>query len=157
MEFWYKRIAEDLSELPDFIEYYEKEYLLARPELSLKGRIEQTSGRLPVIIEHRFSQLQDIEAVLELLNIQIRKTRGIVFKQYYENVKSARALTAKECDRYVDANDDVNTYAMLINQVALLRNQYLGILKGLDNKSYQLNNISKLKAAGLDDALIDID
>jgi hypothetical protein len=33
----------------------------------------------------------------------------------------------------------------------MLRNQWLGIIKALDIKQWQLSNIIKLRAAGLDD------
>lgn len=154
MDFWNKRVADDLGELPPFLDHYEEEYKQAKKDLTLKGKIEITSSTLPAILEHRFAQLQDIEAVLEHLNIRLRKLRSGVFKNWFENVKSARALSAKECERYVDNDDNVVALEEIINKVAFVRNLYLGLLKGLDNKSYQLNNISKLRAAGLDDAAL---
>jgi hypothetical protein len=39
----------------------------------------------------------------------------------------------------------------IINEFAMLRNQWLGIIKALDIKGYQINNIIKLRAAGLED------
>ena len=39
----------------------------------------------------------------------------------------------------------------IINEFAMLRNQWLGIIKGLDIKQWQLSNIIKLRAAGLED------
>ena len=38
------------------------------------------------------------------------------------------------------------------NEFALLRNKYLGLLKAIDAKQFQINNIVKLRVAGLDDA-----
>jgi hypothetical protein len=42
----------------------------------------------------------------------------------------------------------------VINEFAMLRNQWLGIIKGLDIKGYQINNIIKLRAAGLEDIVL---
>ena len=39
-----------------------------------------------------------------------------------------------------------------INEFALVRNKYLGLLKAIDAKQFQINNIVKLRVAGLDDA-----
>jgi hypothetical protein len=63
-------------------------------------------------------------------------------------------LSSRDCDRYVDGEQDVVDFEILINDVALLRNQYLGVIKGLDIKQWQLSNIVKLRTAGLDDASI---
>ena len=42
----------------------------------------------------------------------------------------------------------------IINEFALLRNKWLGILKGLDQKQWQITNITKLRVAGMEDASI---
>jgi hypothetical protein len=42
----------------------------------------------------------------------------------------------------------------IINEFAMLRNQWLGIIKSLDIKQWQLSNIIKLRAAGLEDISI---
>jgi hypothetical protein len=43
---------------------------------------------------------------------------------------------------------------MLINIVSNIRNRYLGIMKGLENKAFQINNITKLKCQGLEDSYV---
>ena len=44
--------------------------------------------------------------------------------------------------------------AKIINDFALIRNQWLGITKGLDQKQWQITNIVKLRVAGMEDATI---
>ena len=39
----------------------------------------------------------------------------------------------------------------LINEFALLRNKFHGLAKALDAKQFQINNIVKLRVAGLED------
>ena len=39
----------------------------------------------------------------------------------------------------------------IINEVALLRNKWLGVMKGIDSKQWQLSNLVKLKVAGMED------
>lgn len=156
MDLWYKKIKNDLTLLPDFIEFYEKEYEQAKIEVKLLGvgSIERAAASIPHEVEHRFSQLQDIEAVLRHLNIQYERMRSEVFKKWFENQKAARALSARDAERYVDQDNDVCTLAELCNDTSLIRNMFLAILKGIDSKSYSINNITKLRAAGLEDARI---
>jgi hypothetical protein len=49
----------------------------------------------------------------------------------------------------------VVTMATLINEVALVRNKYLALIKGLEQKSYNISNIIKLRIVGMEDAHID--
>lgn len=148
-ELWYPKVKEDQSNVIDFLDFYYSELEEARKELKLSGMLEKHSAALPSVVEKRFNQLQDIEAVLELLNIELRKTRSKIFRKYLEGYN--RALKEREAKEYVDGEQEVVNMTELVNEVALLRNHYLGIMKGLDNKSFQINNITKLRTAGLDD------
>jgi len=146
---WYNRVVANLGEIPDFIAHYERELDQARAEVRLGGLVERNIKELPGITEHRFNQLQEIEAVLNYLNIQLRKIRRKHFQKYLEGY--ARALTSRDAEKYVDGEDEVIDFETIINEVALLRNKYLGILKGLDSKQWMSGHIVKLRTAGMED------
>ena len=147
---WYSTVSRDITQIPNAILYYEGELGAARQECKLSGNIERASAALPGIVEHRFHQLQEIEAILNYLNIELRKLRSSFFKKYLENYQ--RALSSRDVEKYVDGEKDVVDYEHIINEFALLRNKWLGILKGLDQKQWQLTNITKLRVAGMEDA-----
>jgi len=149
---WYSRVTSDLSAIPDFIAHYEHELESAKAECRVGGRIEKNIAALPGITEHRFNQLQEIEAILNYLNIQLRKIRRKYFQKYLEGY--ARALTSRDAEKYVDGEDEVIDFETLVNEVALLRNKYLGIMKGLDAKSWQMGHIVRLRTAGMEDIQI---
>jgi hypothetical protein len=147
---WYNTVSADFSKLPDCIDYFENQLEEARIECGMKGNIELNSSKIPGIVEHRFNQLQEIESILEFLNIQLRKIRSIHYKKYLENYQ--RALTSRDVEKYIDGEDEVVSMSQLVNEFALLRNKYLGLMKAIDSKQFQINNIVKLRVAGLDDA-----
>jgi hypothetical protein len=72
---WYSKVTADLGTIPDFIAHYEHELEEARRDCRVGGLVEKNITALPGITEHRFNQLQEIEAVLNYLNIQLRKIR----------------------------------------------------------------------------------
>ena len=146
---WYTRVTDNIAYLPDFIEFYTKELDKAKLECHVKGIVEKNITALPGITEHRFNQLQEIEAVLNYMNIQLRKIRKKHFQKYLENYQ--RALSSRDAEKYVDGEDEVIDYETLINEVALLRNKWLGILKGLDVKQWQLGHVVRLRTAGMED------
>ena len=45
-------------------------------------------------------------------------------------------------------------YEKIIYDFALLRNNWLGITKALDQKQWQITNITKLRVAGMEDATL---
>jgi hypothetical protein len=149
---WYSRVVASLNSIPDFIQHYEQELEEARREVAVYGNIEKNLAGLPGITERRFNQLQEIEAVLNYLNIQLRKIRTKHFKKYLENYQ--RALTSRDVEKYVDGEYEVIDFETIINEVALLRNKWLGILKGLDAKQWQMGHIVRLRTAGMEDITI---
>lgn len=149
---WYNRITANLAAIPDFIAHYEQELAEARRDCALVGQVERNIRDLPGITEHRFNQLQEIEAVLNYLNIQLRRIRRRHFQRYLENY--ARALTARDAEKYVDGEDEVIDFETIINEVALLRNRWLGIMKGLDSKQWMSGHIVRLRVAGMEDVQV---
>jgi len=149
---WYSRVVADLGNVPDFIAHYERELDEARKECKISGLIERAIKELPGNTEHRFNQLQEIEAVLNYLNIQLRKIRRKHFQKYLEGY--ARALTSRDAEKYVDGEDEVIDYETIINEVAYLRNRWLGIMKGLDTKQWQMGHVVRLRTAGMEDITV---
>ena len=147
---WYSEVSRDVAKIPNAVAFFEAELEEARVECNLSGNLERASASMPGIVEHRFNQLQEIEAILNYLNIELRRLRSSYFKKYLENYQ--RALSSRDVDRYVDGEADVVDYEKIINEFALLRNKWLGVLKALDQKQWQITNITKLRVAGMEDA-----
>jgi hypothetical protein len=149
---WYTKIAKDISHIPDAVVYFEQELIEARDEVKLRGNVEKASASMPGVVEQRFGQSQEIEAILEYLNIELRRLKSGFFRKYLENYQ--RALSSRDCERYVEGEADVVDMEKIINEFALLRNKWLGVIKGLDQKQWQITNIVKLRVAGMEDASI---
>jgi hypothetical protein len=152
MAHWYAKVSKDISHLPACIDYYYNELDSAKREVKIYGNLEKASAALPGIVEQRFNQLQELEAVLEYLNIELRRIRSKAFKKYLENYQ--RALSSRDVEKYVDGEADVVDMEKIINEFALLRNQWLGIIKAIDQKQWQITNIVKLRTAGLEDVSV---
>ena len=67
---WYGQVTSDLGKIAECITFYESELDQARVECGLTGNIEKNASKVPGIVEDRFNQLEEIEAMLECLNIQ---------------------------------------------------------------------------------------
>ena len=149
---WYSKVSKDISYIPDAVAYFNDELINARLDANIKGNIEKAAAAMPGIVEQRFSQLQEIEAILEYLNIELRRLKSQHFRKYLENYQ--RALSSRDCEKFVEGEADVVDFEKIINEFALLRNKWLGITKGLDVKQWQLSNVIKLRTAGMEDATL---
>ena len=149
---WYNKVAKDISNIPDAVEYFEAELIAARYECRITGNLEKAAASMPGVVEQRFTQLQEIEAILEYLNIELRRLKSSHFRKYLESY--ARALSSRDVEKYVEGEADVVDMEKIINEFALLRNKWLGITKALDQKQWQITNIIKLRVAGMEDATL---
>jgi hypothetical protein len=138
--------------LPDYIAQYETELEVAKKECNIHGIVEKNLTSLPGITEQYYSSLQEIEGVLNYLNIQLDVIQQKHYKKYLEHY--ARALTSRDAERYASNEPDVVDMKLLIGEVALLRNQYLAIMKGLEAKNFMLGHIVKLRSVGLENITI---
>jgi uncharacterized protein YfdQ (DUF2303 family) len=146
---WYSKVVASLGNIPDFLAYYEQELEQAKHDCRIGGLVEKNITALPGITEHRFNQLQEVEAILNHLNIQLKKIRRKHFQKYLEGY--ARALTSRDAEKYVDGEDEVIDFETIINEVALLRNRWLGIMKAMESKNFMLGHVVRLRAAGMED------
>jgi len=149
---WYNKVVSNMGEIPAFIDYYERELGAAKGDIKIHGKVEKELSNLPGETEHRFNQLQEIEAVLEHLNIQLRKIRQKHYKKYLEGY--ARALTSRDAEKYAEAEDEVIDMETIINEVALLRNKWLGVMKGIESKNFMLGHVVRLRTAGMEDIVV---
>ena len=150
---WHWVIKDDKSKIIDMVDFFEGELEDARREIKQIGVIEKIAQQLPAYHELRFSQFQEVEAVMEILEIEMKQLESEKFKLLLEHYK--RALTSSDCKKYVEGDPDVVALALLIADVAYIRNQLAGIVKSLEMKAFQLNNIVRLRTAGIEDARLD--
>lgn len=145
---WYNLITDDLSNIPDAMSFFEAELDSAKNETKIIGSLEKNSQELSGITSYRYIQLQELEAILKYLNIQYDKLRSGHYRKYLERYQ--RDLTDRSIEKYIDGENDIVDMNILINQISLMRNKYLGLMKGLDVKQYQIGHIVKLRTAGLE-------
>jgi|TARA_B100001971_G_C18237746_1_gene568545 hypothetical protein len=154
MASWYQKVVDNIIALPNCIEHYEGQLAEVQSEIKFQGSIEKAASAIPALVQMRFSQLQEIEAILEHLNIHLRKLRAQTFRTYLESYN--RQLSSRDAQAFVDGEQIIVDQTELVNEFGLLRNQFLGVLKALEAKQFQINNIVKLRVAGLEDSEINM-
>ncbi len=154
---YYRRIFREQDELKqlalivDACEKYEDELPAALAETKPPaGKIETAQNRMAGITAENYSRLQDLEIILQhVTNMEDRRLMNKA-KYYKENYQ--RDLTDRMAEKYADVHDEVQEVRSIRHYVAHVRNQYLAVSKGLEVMHYQIGNLTKLRAVGLDDA-----
>lgn len=157
MSKWYSKLTsdpDDLSPIADAYDYYMQQYEDGQAEakaLMKRGaRVEEASARLPGICGHRFAQLQEIEQIMHFLENREKRLIGIkrrLFREHYN-----RELTDSMVEKYADTDSEVLELAEIRNMFALVRNKFLALTKHHEYLHFQISNITKLRAQGIEDA-----
>ena len=153
MSGWYNKVKADTANIVDAISFYEKELENARKETYISGLLEKNSREIPGIVAYRFSQLQEIEAILEYLNIEARSVLHKHYRKYLEHYN--KVLSSRDADKFAEGEQEYIDMKNIVNEFALVRNKYLALMKGLEAKQFQIGHIAKLRAAGLEDIHLD--
>lgn len=149
MRNFYEEIKKDFKKVQEFIDFYNNEYEEASKETIISGNVVEQTKQLPQQMAYRFSQLQEIEAVLHYIEILRDEQVSQQWVKYTEHYK--KLLSAGEKKNYVMGEQTVVQFEKLVNEVAFIRNKYIALTKGFDCKNFALSNIIKLKVAGVDD------
>ena len=157
MTSWYRKVThdpDDLSPVLDAIDYFDQQYLEARQELAgLCGTLlVEVQARLPGICEYRYHQLSELEDIIAYLEIREDAVVGLQRRYYIEHYN--RKLTDQMVNKFAESHPDVIALRELRNHVAHVRNKFIALSKGHDHMHYQLSNITKLRVAGLHDAIL---
>ena len=144
----------DLMVALDAADFYEEKHKEARVEFNIEGRVERMAAKIPGITEYWYGQLQDLESILDYL--EQREKRALIRKQEDIMNHYQRVLTHTQARDYADASDEVKVIRDVRTRVAYVRNLFLGIMKGLECMHFQISNVTKLRCAGLEDAVIDM-
>lgn len=156
MSKFFKRLLKDptnLTTVDDAFGYFEAEADKHANELKVGGQmIVAVSTRIAGVMEHVFSQLQEIESILDFLERKQEQATQVMRVQFSEHYR--KALTDTMAEKYARNDLSVVVFAEKAGQMAYVRNRFLSLTKGLEILHYQLGNISRLRAAGFEDSVL---
>ena len=145
---YFQSIKKDETVLPSVLEHFNNEYEDGRQEVSIKGSLTECVSKISSRYEYRVSQLQEIEAILKHFEIKLSQRKSALYQKFLENYN--RSLSSTDIKIYIEGQPEVVAIQQVINEIALIRNKYLGLTKGFETANYQLSNLSKLYAVGVD-------
>lgn len=149
---YFQAIKQNDNALPQALEYFNNEYDEARNEVKISGKIAECVSKLSSRYEYRFSQLQEIEAILKHFEIKLSQKKSALYQKYLENYQ--RALSSSDIKIYIEGQPEIVAIQQIINEISLVRNKFISLSKGFETANYQLSNLSKLYAAGVDSVIL---
>jgi hypothetical protein len=151
---WYRKISSgsgDFEALAEALDWFMTEYENMRPNLKLSGRIEKTAQMVPGWVEYNWGCLQEIDAIEKWVALKADIAMDKARKYYLEGHNKLYTPTVAE--KMAAGSEDVVAMRLLHLEVHLVREKFVSMSKGLEILHYQIGHITKLHAAGVEDAV----
>ena len=148
---WFRIIQNDLSSLPEALDWYLEELNGGQEAISINGNLMSQNQIHPGLIAYYDAMHTDLDMILELVERNYRITRGTILKQWAEDPPTSKKLSTTEQKEIVETEPDVMEAFELVQEVKYVYSHYSSLLKALEQRGYTLNNIVKLRLANMEE------
>lgn len=143
----------DYSAIIDLIPRYERKVKEAEPIFQMEGRrLEEVMRTLPHYQSSYDQAYQDMKALEEWLNNVKDKINSKYWRKYNEHY--TRALSTKDIQSYISGEKEIVEINQVLTEVSLIRNNLLSIVEALKQMGWMVGNITKLRIAEMQDAIL---
>jgi hypothetical protein len=146
-------LGEKFKNMPTVLAEYETAIEDYEDNLAIKGKTLEVANRENPGWQAYYDERRiELKTLVDYMEAQVQRTRGRLFKTYTE--AHSRELTDRAKDKYIDNEDAYLTTYEIYLEVKELYNKYQAVVDAFTSRGYALNNITKIRVAALDDAIL---
>ena len=135
------------------MEYFSKEYEEGKKEIVMKGKnLTECCAMVAAFYANRLEQYNELNAILRHFEIKLNAKKSEKYKHYLESYQ--RQLSSTDIKVYVEGDQDIVALQTIINEITLIRNKFESLITCFETENYQLNNLSKIYAAGITSVIL---
>lgn len=155
MSDWFRRIVKDQSEetVGACLAYFEIEYKDGMNDLNCTNkRIWEISRVIPGLSSYRYGQWRELFHIAAFLKDRADQAKTLLVE--FNATSYKRAVSDRQAEKIAEADPEVCKLRELQYAVELMADKFAGLSKGLEALHFQVSNLTKLRAAGMEDAII---
>jgi hypothetical protein len=141
------------ANLPAMLEQYERELAEAEQHLAIKGKKLEHANRENPTWQHYYDARRiELATLVKYMEMQVARVRGKLFKSYSEH--NQRDFSDKAKNQMIDNEPAyLNVYELYL-EVEEMYKKYQAVVDAFTSRGYALNNITKIRVAALEDAMV---
>lgn len=141
-------VGKDLERLPIVLAEYDEHLIDISAILAVKGKIIEEAlkeqAAWPIFFDEK---RRELITLTKLLEARVASVRSKLFRQYTEN--SARALTDRTIDKYIDSEPEYLSMNELYLEVKELTDKYEAVMDAFKVRGFALRDVTQLRIAQL--------
>jgi len=143
-------LGEKYERLPDVLERYDVEYANYKEHINMKNKtLEQINMENPSWFAYYSERHTELKKILAYMEARVSQIRGVLYKGIKKG--SNVSLGEREIQKYIDADEAyINVYILML-EVKELHDLFASAVENFRNVGYAMNNITRIRVAGLED------
>lgn len=143
----------NLGKIPDRLNLYSQLIDNAEPLFELNGvRLEEACKDHAKNLMFYDLMLQECKVIEETIRVKVDEIESAIFKSLNET--SNRALGARDIQQYIKSNPKYVTAQEILLEVMLIKRKLEAIVEAMRSMGWSINNITKLRIAQLEQAIL---
>jgi hypothetical protein len=126
----------------------------AHTTIDITGTLMKANQNQPGFIAYYDAMHTDLDAILELIEQKHRIARAKAIKNIADNPPTNMKLSVADIKVLAESDQDVVVLEEIKNEVKYVYKQYGSLLKALEQRGYTLNNITKIRIAGMEEVIV---
>lgn len=140
------KIASILGDFEDALDGVEK-------VLKIEGKKLEHANRENPTWQHYYDQKKiELSTLRKFYEMEVARVRASLFRSYTES--SSRELSDRAKDKYIDNEKAYLDANEILLEIEELYQKYDSVVQAFQSRGYALNNITKIRCASLEDAMV---
>ncbi len=147
------QLGDNFEKLADILSEYDKELDQVEDRLSLKNKtIERSNMENPTWMSYYDQKKVELKILNDYMEMKVNQIRGRLFMRYKEN--HMVSLNISEINQYINNEEAYTDQYEILLEVQEVYDKYKQVIEAFKMRSFSLNNITKLRVASLEDAIL---
>lgn len=146
-------LGDKYKNLPKVIAEYDSALDDIEEKIKIKGKkLEGANMENPTWQSYYDQKRIELKTLTDFFDMEVARVRGKLFKSYKES--SGYALNERETNQYINNEEAYLTMYGMYLEVKEMLDKYKAVVDAYTTRGYALNNITKIRVASLEDALL---
>lgn len=152
---WFKDIQRDLGTIPDALEWYFTKLAEGHNEVNISGTLIRVNQNQPGLVAYYDAMHTDLDMILEFIERKHRIAKAKKLRELADAPPTNSKLSATDLKLLAETDDDVMSLEQLAQEIRYVYKQFSSLMKAFEQRGYTLNNITKIRVAGLEEVNVD--
>lgn len=146
-------LGDKFAKLPKVMAEYDAALDDIEDKIRIKGKhLEGANMENPTWQSYYDQKRIELKTLTDFFTMEVARVRGKLFRSYKEGHQ--RDLNEREINQYINNEDAYLTMYGMYLEVKEMLDKYKAVVDAYTTRGYALNNITKIRVASLEDAIL---